>query len=76
MYDELTDCTSLVYKKLQALTDRAEALKAEAARIQEVNRMLVYRIQEGKLTDISDIDCAISWLDHSDLPAGKIIDKI
>lgn len=76
MYEMLTDCNSLVFKKLEAMTKKAEALKAEAQRIEELNRILVYRIQMNRLTNPEDIDCAISWLEHSNLSVDEIIKKI
>lgn len=72
---DIYDCTTLTYQLLQGMTDKADALKQEAKRIEEVNRMLVYRIQEGKITDVDTIMCAISWLAHSDLEPQEIIKK-
>ena len=76
LYNDLTDCTSLTFKKLAGMTAKAEELKAQADRISEVNRMLVYLIQENKLHSIEDIDCAISWLEHSTLTPVEIINTI
>ena len=72
---DICDCTTLAFQLLQGMTDKADALKQEANRIEEVNRMLVYRIQSGKITDVDTIMCAISWLTHSDLEPQEIIKK-
>lgn len=72
---DICDSNTLVFQLLQQMTDKANILKKEAERIEEVNRMLVYRIQSGKITDIDTINCAISWLAHSDLEPQEIIKK-
>lgn len=74
--DDLCDCSTLVYKQLQQLSDSAQAYREEANRINEVNRMLSYLIVEGKITDSEDIDCAIALLNHTDLSPIGIINKI
>lgn len=72
---DICDCSTLAFQLLQGMTDKAGALKQEAKRIEEVNRMLVYRIQSGKITDVDTIMCAISWLAHSDLEPQEILEK-
>ena len=73
LYNDLTDCTSPLFKMLESMNKEAEKLEQKAARIKELNRILVYRIQNGKITDIEDVNCALSWLDHSDLPVEEIL---
>lgn len=72
---DICDCSTLAFQLLQGMTDKADVLKQEAKRIEEVNRMLVYRIQEGKITDVDTIMCALSWLAHSDLAPQEILEK-
>jgi len=72
---DICDCSTLAFQLLQGMTDKANSLKKEAERIEEVNRMLVYRIQEGKITDVDTIMCALSWLAHTDLEPQEIIEK-
>lgn len=72
---DICDRSTLAFQLLQGMTDKANVLKKEAARIEEVNRMLVYRIQEGKITDVDTIMCALSWLAHTDLGPQEIIEK-
>lgn len=72
---DIYDCSTLAFQLLQGMTDKADTLKKEAKRIEEVNRMLVYRIQSGKITDMDAINCALSWLAHSDLEPQEIIKK-
>lgn len=71
----ICDCSTLAFKLLQEMTNRANTLKKEAERIEEVNRMLVYRIQQGKPTDTGDISRALSWLTHSTLTPEEIMKK-
>ena len=73
---DICDCTTLPFKLLQTLTDRANYLQKQADRIRELNHYLVYSIQEGCITDTDDIDAAIAWLDHSTLSPGEILEKI
>ena len=72
---DICDGSTLAFKLLQEMTNRANSLKKEAERIEEVNRMLVYRIQQGKPTDTSDISRALSWLTHSTLAPEEIMKK-
>ncbi len=75
-YMDLCNCTTLPFKQLQTLTDRANYLQKQADRVRDLDRYLVCWIQEGRITDTDDIDAAISWLNHSTLSAGEIIKKI
>lgn len=75
-YNDLTDSSTLVFKQLQKLTEKAERLEAQAKRIRRLDCNLTYLIQYGKITDTEDIDCAIAWLEHSDLSVEDIISKI
>ena len=72
---DICDDSTLAFKLLQGMTNRANSLKKEAERIEEVNRMLVYRIQQGKPTDTGDISRALSWLTHSTLTPEEIMKK-
>lgn len=72
---DICDGSTLAFKLLQEMTNRATALKKEAERIEEVNRMLVYRIQQGKPTGTGDISRALSWLTHSTLTPEEIMKK-
>lgn len=72
---DICDGSTLAFKLLQEMTNRATALKKEAERIEEVNRMLVYRIQQGKPMDTGDISRALSWLTHSTLTPEEIMKK-
>ena len=72
---DICDGSTLAFQLLQEMTNRANTLKKEAERIEEVNRMLVYRIQQGKHTDTGDISRALSWLTHSTLTPEEIMKK-
>lgn len=72
---DICDGSTLAFQLLQEMTNRANALKKEAERIEEVNRMLVYRIQQGKPTDTDNISRALSWLTHSTLTPEEIMKK-
>lgn len=72
---DICDCSTLAFQLLQEMTNKANTLKKEAERFEEVNRMLVYRIQEGKPTNTSDIARALSWLSHSTLTPEEIMKK-
>ena len=76
IHDDLTDPRTLVFKMMEQLTNEAEKLEERAKRIRQLDRSLTYLIQCGKITNTTDIDCAFAWLNHSNLTAGEIIDKI
>ena len=72
---DLTDCTSRLFYILKALDKQAEELHQKADRAKEFNRMLVYNIQEGRITDIEEIDTAWAWFDHSSLTPAECIER-
>lgn len=76
LYDKLTDPRTTLYKKLESMIKEAEKLEAKAKRIKELNYCLVNRIQCEKIWEEADIDCALSWLQYSDLPVDEILKKI
>ena len=76
MYDDLTNPRTLIFKKMEQLTNEAERLEEHAKRIRQLDRSLTYLIQCGRITDTEDIDCAIAWLNHSNLTATEIINKV
>lgn len=76
MKEQLTDCTSATYETLQRLDEKAESLRKEAQRYSDLNEYLVIGVLDGWIIDPQQIDCAISWLEHSDLPVSEIIRKI
>ena len=76
LYNDLTDCASLLYNLLENMDKEAKELETKAKRIKELNRILVYRIQNNKITNIEDVECALSWLNHSNLTIDEILEKI
>lgn len=76
LYDDLTVCTSEIYRKLQFLQKESKILKDKAQRIDDLDKKLTYLIQTQEITDIETIDCAISWLYNSNLDATEIINKV
>lgn len=75
-YNDLTDRTSLVVKMLEQLDSERKALEKRAERIRELDVALVNLIQDGRITDTKDIDCAIAWLNHSNLEVWEIVNKV
>lgn len=76
LYNDLTICTSEVFRKLQFLKRESKILKDKAQRIDDLDKQLTYLIQTQKITDIEAIDCAISWLYNSNLDATEIVNKV
>ena len=74
--DALTDKTSEVFTQLQTLYCEIERLRTEADRIEEFNQRLIYRIQNGQITDQEQVNCALAWLSHSKLSVDEILEKI
>lgn len=76
LYNDLTICTSEVFRKLQFLKRESKILKDKAQRIDDLDKQLTYLIQTQKITDIEAIDYAISWLYNSNLDATEIVNKV
>lgn len=72
---DICDCSTLTFLLLQRIEDEANALKKEVKRFEEVNRMLVYNIQDGKITDDNIILRALNLLLHTTLEPQEIIKK-
>lgn len=74
--DDTITCTSLTFKLLQQMTDRARNLRQQAERIDDLNRMLVSYIHLGIITDTEQINAAYAWYEHSDLEAYDILENV
>lgn len=61
---DLTDSSSLLFHNLEELDKQADEWQNKANRIKELNRILVYKIQNNYITDIKIIACAIAWFNH------------
>lgn len=61
---DLTDSSSLLFHNLEELDRRADELQRKANRIKELNRILVYKIQNNYITDMNIINSAIAWFNH------------
>lgn len=75
-YNDLMDKTSLVVKMLNRLDAERKVLEKRAERIRKLDNALVNLIQDGRITDTQDIDCAIAWLNHSNLEVWEIVNKV
>lgn len=61
---DLTDSSSLLFHILETLDRQANELQNKANRIKELNRILVYKIQNDYITDMKIIDLAMAWFNH------------
>ena len=61
---DLTDSSSLLFHSLEELNKQADELRSKANRIKELNRILVYKIQNNYITDMNIINSAIAWFNH------------
>ena len=68
--------STLAFNMLKAMSNEAKTIQARANRIMDTNQLLIHYIQEGKITDSADIDCAQAWLNHSDLTPEEILCKV
>ena len=75
-YGDLTNINSLPFKMLEGLDAERKILEKRAERMRKLNIALVSLIQDGRITDTEDIDCAIAWLNHSNLEVWEIVNKI
>ena len=75
-YNDLMDKNSLVVKMLAQLYSERKVLEKRVERIRKLDIALVNLIQDGRITDTKDIDCAIAWLNHSNLEVWEIVNKV
>lgn len=61
LYDDLTDCTSEIYKKLQSLDKEYQKLKLQLARLNDFQNGISYFIMEEKLTSMEDVDAILGY---------------
>lgn len=61
---DLTDSSSLLFHSLEELDRQANEWQNKANRVKELNRILVYKIQNNYITDMKIIDAAIAWFNH------------
>ena len=70
---DICDTSTLAFKLLQQMTDVANEIEKKAKRLHELNRCLVYNIQNGYINDTDDILCAQAWYEHSNLDPSDIM---
>ena len=75
-YNDLMDKTTPVFKMFEQLNTERKELEKRAERIRQLDIALVNLIQDRRITDTKDIDCAIAWLNHSNLEIYEIVNKI
>ena len=75
-YNDLMDKRSLPCKILARLNAERQVLEKRAERIRKLDIALVNLIQNGRITDTEEMDCAIAWLNHSNLEVWESVDKI
>lgn len=61
---------------LNQLEEEERRIRARANRLWSLDDALTAYIQEGKITDTDEINCAISWFNHSNLSPVEILDKV
>lgn len=75
LHDDLIDSSTNLFHKLSEMDVRAAKIEAKANRIREMNRILVYRIQNGKIQDEAFVDAAITLLYETELSIDDILQK-
>lgn len=75
-YNDLTNKNSLPVQMLKKLDAERKVLEKRAERMRKLNIALVNLIQDGRITDTEDIDCAIAWLNHSNLEVWEIVNEV
>lgn len=61
---DLTDSSSSLFHSLEELDKQANEWQNKANRVKELNRILVYKIQNNYITDMETVDSAIAWFNH------------
>ena len=61
---DLTDNSSSLFHSLEELDRQADEWQNKANRVKELNRILVYKIQNNYITDMETVDSAIAWFNH------------
>ena len=75
-YNDLMDERSLPCKILAHLDAERKVLEKRAERIRKLDIALVNLIQDGRITDTEEINCAIALLNHSNLEVWEIVNKV
>lgn len=75
-YHDLTDPRTVPFKMLEKLDAERKVLEKRAERIRKLHVALIRLIQDERITDTKDIDYAIVWLNHSNLEAWEIVNKV
>ena len=75
-YNDLMNKNSLPVKMLAQLDAERQVLEKRAERIRKLDSALVSLIQDGRITDTEEINCAIAWLNHSNLEVWEIVNKV
>ena len=75
-YDDLMDNRTVPFKMLEKLDAERKILEKRAERIWKLDVALVRLIKDGRITDTEEIDCAIAWLNHSNLEVWEIVNKV
>ena len=75
-YNDLMDKNSLPVKMLAQLDAERKILEKRAERIRKLDIALVNLILDGRITDTEEINCAIAWLNHSNLEVWEIVNKV
>lgn len=75
-YNDLTNKNSLPVQMLEKLDAERKILEKRVERMRKLNIALVNLIQDGRITDTEDIDCAIAWLNHSNLEVWEIVNEV
>lgn len=75
LHDDLIDSSTNLFQKLSEMDARASKIEAKANRIREMNRILVYRIQNSKIQDEAFVDEAIALLYETALSVDDILKK-
>ena len=74
--NDTTDGASLAYALLTQISKEANYFRTKADRLDELNRTLIYYIHSNKITDTQQIEAAVSWEKHTNLPIQEIMNLV
>jgi hypothetical protein len=74
--DDLYDNGSLITRQIKEFDVEIQALTNRVERMRNLQHLIINGVREGLIVDTNTVDLAMSWLNHSQLSADEIMQKL
>lgn len=75
-YEELVNPRSLTYKSFDKIQSNIDLLEKKVTRLKDFHLALTKHLRTCGEMDYETYNCAVAWLEHSDLTISEIMEKI